>query len=145
MSGTKRGALYVGCALTHAPQEFRDEVRDTKEILRKEHGIDVLEFVGLEGGTEEDVYRWDVIECVGKCSAFVGVYGYPGDGLGYETAVANARGIPRLGVAHKDAKVSRLITGSAMHHGYPFIRYEDMRNEVPLLVVRHFVELQQVL
>lgn len=142
--GTEK-SLYIGCALTHAPEQFRNDVSGLKQILREEHGINVLDFVGLENGTEVDVYQWDILECVSKCNAFLGIYGYPGDGLGYETTIANARGIPRLGVAHENAKVSRLILGSAQYHDYPFERYRDMHQDIPRLVIREFIEIHNVL
>ncbi|HKK54530.1 MAG TPA: hypothetical protein VJ926_03360 [Patescibacteria group bacterium] len=42
-------SLYVGCALTHASEEFKEEVQLLKERLKKVSHV--LEFIGLVDGT----------------------------------------------------------------------------------------------
>src|SRR5664279_2524261 len=79
--------LYVGCSLTHAPEDFKTEVEGFKELLRKQ-GNEVFDFVGLENGTAEDVYRWDIGHCVRDCDVFIAICDHPALGLGWEIAEA---------------------------------------------------------
>ena len=52
--------IYVGMALTDAPEEFRDKFQnELKEMLRALVGVTVLDFIGLEGGSNVDVSRHD--------------------------------------------------------------------------------------
>ncbi len=137
--------LYVGCGLTYASQYFRHTVDSLKGKLRDEHGLYVFDFVGLENGTDEDVYRWDIDHCVATCDAFLSIHDYPGDGLGWETATAAARGIPILSTAHHNSRVSRLITGAAkVWPNITFARYDDMLRDVPALVIKHLVQIQPI-
>ena len=125
--------IYVGCSLTHAPEEFKASVEGFKTALRNEGGYEVLEFIGLVGGTAEDVYRWDVEKCVGTCSLFIAICDYPSIGLGYELATAvEKRGVQTLAVAHRDAKVTRLVLGIT-HPRFQFRRYDELSELVPLV------------
>lgn len=52
--------IYVGCSLTHATPEFRQNIADFKDSLRKKY--DVLDFLGVFGGdrfSANDVWRHD--------------------------------------------------------------------------------------
>ncbi len=114
--------IYVGCALTQASAEFRQHVDGLKDQLRY-LGHEVLDFVGLEAGTPEDVYAGD-IRCVRECDIFIAVCDYPAIGLGYELGVAvEVLGKPVLAVAHKNAVVTRLVLGIT-HPNFTFRRYQ---------------------
>ena len=65
-------SLYVACALNNAPQDYIDEVSKLKTTLVS-NGINVLHFLGIGSHPAVDVYEWDIEECVGKCSAFLGI------------------------------------------------------------------------
>jgi hypothetical protein len=78
-------SLYVGCALTHATEEFKQNVQTLKDRLREV--CHVLEFIGLVNGTEKDVYDHDINVCVRGCNLFVGICDQASIGLGYELAV----------------------------------------------------------
>lgn len=124
--------LYVGCALTHAPEEFQFKVEELKRLLAAR--CEVLEFLGTVKGTPRDVYRQDIQEHTSTCDMLLAICDYPAIGLGYELAYAvEKRGIPVLAVAHKDAKVSRLVLGID-RLGYTFARYQDLCRDVPLLL-----------
>lgn len=128
-------SLYIGCALTHAPETFRAEVGALKDSLRPYY--DVFDFVGLEDGTDRDVYNWDIKRCTTEADLFVGIHGFPGDGLGYELGYrVEALRKPALSVAHRDAKVSRLVTGieGPENPHFSFKRYNSLMGEVPLFI-----------
>ncbi len=112
--------IYVGCALTHAPEKFRKDVILLKEELRKHY--DVLDFVGLKGLTPRKVYKHDT-SCVRSCDLFVSICDYPSLGLGFELGLAVEIGKPILAFAHVDSKVSRLVLGVNAKK-YKFIRYK---------------------
>lgn len=69
--------LYVGCALTEAPEDFRNNAGYLKGVL----GADwqVLKFLGLTRGTSLDVYTQDIGK-VEECDAFVAITDYPSTG-----------------------------------------------------------------
>jgi hypothetical protein len=132
--------IYVGCSLTHAPQEFRDAVEGLKDALRAD--CTVLDFVGLEKGTAQDVYAWDIGHCIAECDLFVAVCDHPSLGLGYEMASAvESLKKPTLAIAHEDATIGRIILGISQPH-YAFERYGSMRTDVPALIhafaAKHF-------
>lgn len=122
--------IYVGCSLTHASEEFRQSVEVVKNELRNHKTI--LDFLGLEAGTEENVYLHD-IENVKACDLFVAICDHPSLGLGYELATAVEKyGKPTLAVAHADTKVTRMILG-INHPQFSFKRYTHI-SEIPALV-----------
>lgn len=127
--------LYVGCSLTQAPEAFKTNVENLKKELQKE--FEIFDFIGLTKGTAEDVYRWDVHECVAKCDMFVAICDFPSIGLGYELGVAVEKlNKPTLALAHSGSKLSRLLLGINLPH-YKLVRYETTE-QIPMLV-RAFV------
>ena len=131
--------LYVGCSLTHSPQEFRDLVSVLKETLKKEY--EVFEFVGLEAGTANDVYKEDIQKCVARCDFFVALCDYPSLGLGYELGTALEKySKPTLGLGHQEANISRLVMGID-HPMYTFKRYstsEEILDFIKEKELKHF-------
>lgn len=135
--------LYVGCSLTHAPEDFKENVEATKVALGK--NWEVMQFLGLTNGTAEDVYEQDIVRNVGGCDAFVGICDHPSIGLGWELSTATTLGKPTLALAHKDTKLTRLILGApAFNPTMRVIRYEDMIEEVPAIVAEEFGVVRDV-
>ncbi|MEX0931696.1 MAG: hypothetical protein WDZ88_03015 [Candidatus Paceibacterota bacterium] len=103
-------SIYVGCALTHAPQEYRDSIADLK--WRLGHYFRVKEFLGLTAGDEFAVYHEDIRCGVGGADIFVAFADYPSTGLGLELGAAFWRfQKPVLLLWQEDAVVTRLIKG----------------------------------
>src|SRR6266498_5570963 len=121
--------IYVGCSLTHAPEEFREGVERLKTELRKHYTI--LDFLGLEKGTPQDVFEHDT-QCVRDCELFVAECSLPATGVGYELGTALALNKQVLAVAYKDAKVGRLLLG-VTHPKYTFRRYDEMGEIVAMV------------
>jgi hypothetical protein len=116
--------IYVGCSLTHAPEDFISKIIEFKKAL-SQNNYDVMEFLGLTEGTPLDVYNQDILQCVGKCDVFIAVCDYPSIGLGYEMAVAVEKlGIPVLGLIHKSTKLTRLVKG-ILHKNFALREYEN--------------------
>ena len=126
--------LYVGCALTHATEEFKQNVQALKERLR---GIcHVLEFVGLVDGTSADVYHHDIDGGVRSCHLFVAICDQASIGLGYELAgQVEDRKKPTLAVAQIDAKVTRLVLGIDRPN-FEFKRYRDFDDLYNIIVAK---------
>jgi nucleoside 2-deoxyribosyltransferase len=124
--------IYVGCALTNAPQEFCDSVYELKRALR---GVrcEVFDFLGTTKGTPADVYRRDIIECVEKCDLFIAVCDFPSTGLGYEISHALSLDIRVLACAHEEAQVSRLIAGIP-NRLFSLHRYRALEHDIPPMV-----------
>lgn len=115
--------LYIGCALTHASEDFKSAVQALKDRLKE--SVNVLEFIGLVDGTAEDVYEHDINHCVRHCDLLVAICDQPSIGLGYELAVqVEDRKTPALAVAHEDAKVTRLVLGINQPN-FEFCRYQN--------------------
>lgn len=137
---SKESRIYVGCSLTQAPEKFRDEVERYKGSLR-DAGHEVLDFIGLENGTAEDVYRWDIERCVRTCDVLVGVCDYPSIGLGWELNEATRLGKEVLAVAHEQSQITRLVLGAAaVEPNIHFARYTDLSDTLP--IVNGLVHLQ---
>lgn len=126
--------LYIGCSLTHAPEEFKSSVEDLKTRLKAQ--FEVLEFIGLVNGTPTDVYHHDVQTCVGTCDLFVAICDFPSLGLGYELGTAIEKlHKPVLAVAHRDAHITRLVIGIDAP-GFKFKRYDEMAEIFDLVTAR---------
>jgi hypothetical protein len=128
--------LYVGCGLTHAPEAFKEEVEQFKQLLGKDWRV--ARFLGLEAGGPADVYEQDIEQNVRGCDAFVAVADHPATGLGWELGVADERRIPTLIIAHLGAQVSRLIVGAGdAREEIVFERYTSLLEDGPELVEKH--------
>lgn len=126
--------LYIGCALTHLPEDKKEDflkmVDNVKKKLRND--FEILEFWSALSpehalsGTPQEVYIYDIKECLMKADYMLAICDYYGLGLGYEIATAvERRGIPVLAAAHKDSKVSRLIRGID-HKNFCFMYYDSV-------------------
>ncbi len=127
--------VYVGCALTHAPQEFRESVEKLKDRLK---GIcQVLSFKGLsDDHIPYDVYSHDIYDCVKQCDILIAICDYPSIGLGWEMATQiEHRAKPLLAVAHKDALITKLIIDPQLP-GYEFRRYDDLEDVYDMVRAR---------
>ena len=137
--------LYVGASLTQAPKEFIDKVENLKKELRKEY--EILEFLGLENGTPQDVYKQDVQKCVALCDIFVAICDHPSLGLGYEMATALEKySKPTLALAMESAKISRLVLGID-HPMYTFKYYKTLEDIIALIKekeLKHFAPVAPI-
>jgi nucleoside 2-deoxyribosyltransferase len=132
--------VYVGCSLTHAPEEFRQKVEKLKEKLSTI--CHVLYFKGLVGEIPYKIYQWDIKECVYQCDIMVAVCDYPSIGLGIEMGTQmEARQKPVLAVAHKDSKVTDLIHDPRTP-GFIFYRYENFVEDVYNLVLQEIKRIE---
>lgn len=136
LTKVEKKKLYVGCGLTQAPQEFKNEVERTKEELAEDW--EIMQFQGTTAGSEIDVYEVDIIRNVGGCDAFVGIMDEPSWGLGFETHEAINKSKPTLLVAHVASKITRLALGAPHFVNMSFRRYEDMVQNVPDIVREEF-------
>jgi 2'-deoxynucleoside 5'-phosphate N-hydrolase len=113
--------IYLANSLTHAPEEYKVEMDELKNLLRKKY--EVLDWLGLEKGTAQDVYRHD-IECVKNCDLLLAECSYPAIGLGFEIATSLCLDKPVLAIAKTDTKVTRLVLGIT-HPLFTFMRYQN--------------------
>lgn len=113
--------IYVACALTHAPEEFREGIEQLKGWLRKDH--DILDFMGVKNGTPEEIFTHD-LGCVRRCDLVVADCTHPSIGLGMELGVAIERDKPILVVAKNGAKVSNIVFGIT-HPKFSLKQYQD--------------------
>lgn len=125
-------SLYVGCALTHATEDFKQNVQLLKERLKEI--CHVLEFIGLANGTAQDVYNHDINNCVRECNLFIAICDQASIGLGYELAVqVEDRKMPALAVAHVNSKVTRLVLGISQPN-FEFQQYRDFDDLYNIIV-----------
>ncbi|PIR93666.1 hypothetical protein COT97_05335 [Candidatus Falkowbacteria bacterium CG10_big_fil_rev_8_21_14_0_10_39_11] len=125
--------VYVGCALTQATEGFLQQVEAFKNILRSD--FEVLDFVGLEQGTDADVYHHDT-HCVRTCDLFVAICDYPAIGLGYELGLALEINKPVIALAHHESKVTRLVLGIDKPN-FKFHRYTQL-NDMNFVIKEQF-------
>ena len=120
--------VYVGCALTYASEDFKEQVEKFKDELRKI--CEVLCFLGINEDTPYAVYEHDIHRCVMRSDLVVAINDHPSTGLGYEMATqSEARRKPLLAVAHESSLVSDLILDTRQP-GYKFMRYKDLYADV---------------
>jgi hypothetical protein len=119
--------VYLGCSLKHAPQEYIDDVYRLREELKKD--FDILEFLGLGGGTDEEVFSHDE-SSVKKCDLMIAEVSHPSIGLGYEIGLADSLNKKIVAIAFADSKVSAMVTGNKRIR---LIKYTDIQEVVDIL------------
>ena len=131
--------IYVGCALTHATEEYRKKIEGFKNMLR-EKGFEVMDFLWAKlpdpraPGIEKAVYEWDIEECVGKCDLFVAICDEVSIGMGYELGTAVEKyGKPAMALIHKDGELTRVIRGIT-HPNFTYAQYENFEDAVNLVL-----------
>jgi hypothetical protein len=139
---SKQLKLYVGCALTEAPPEFRDKVTELKAALRAIWNPDtqgpkyeVFEFLGLTAGTPRDVFQKDINENVAKCDLLLIVGDYASWGAAIELTVGTMIHQKPVLFVKPGTKLTRIIPGMAEF--FPNLKYEfyeDMLRDVPKLL-----------
>lgn len=138
----QENGLYVACGLTNAPEDFVKDVETLKDNLRQDYNI--LDFIGLELGTDKDVYLHDV-EQVGRCAAMLAIADYPSTGMGGEIMLAKTLQKPTLAVVKSDTKVTRFLSGMAeVAPTVEMERYQDLRDVPDMLGVflaRHSIDI----
>lgn len=129
--------LYIGCSLTLLPPDKKDAFLQMITEIKKEltESFEILEFKGLNDLltdnplTPQEIYNFDIKECVMKADCMLAFCDYPSTGLGYEMATAVEKlDIPVLAVAHKDSVVGRIIRGID-HPNFQFMYYNSV-NEI---------------
>lgn len=128
--------IFVGHAVTKAPEAFTHEVDAFKDRLRDQQDYEVLDPLGL-GHEPNDIYRYAIKRCVAECTLFVAVCDYAPFGVGYELATAvEKHGKLALAVARQDQRVTNLLPGieDEDNPNYTFARYQDLIEDVPPMV-----------
>ena len=126
--------LYIGCSLTLLPEDKKESFLEMIDLIRKElrESFEIIEFKGLadlltdKPLSPQQIYDFDIRNCVMKADCMLAICDYPSTGLGYEMATAiEKRGIPVLAVAHKDQVVGRIIRGID-HKNFKFFYYNSV-------------------
>lgn len=117
--------LYVGMALTEAPEEFRGafqaEIKKGLSTLE----VEILDFIGLENGTEVDVYNHDRT-CTERADLCVFIVDHPSIGLGMEIAFREVSNQPYMVFAKEGKRVTRMLTGMLKKKVLPLHRYHEV-------------------
>jgi len=116
---------YVGCALTGAPQVFRDFVEMFKVTLTENFDVELLKFVGLTNGTPRDVFRTDLGN-VRKCDAMIAFVDLPSIGLGMEIKTAIEHKKPLLCLHRSGTSVTRMLTGARDEKELEMVPYHHL-------------------
>jgi len=123
--------VYISCALTYAPLEYKEQIFTFKDMLRKIPWIEVLDFVMVNSVQEYPdtghIYCNDIYDCVGKAHVLISGVSIPSIGLGWEMGTFNEKHVgPILMCAHEDAKVTKLVLGAVeTHPGLSLKRYKE--------------------
>ncbi|MEI6022388.1 MAG: hypothetical protein WCQ32_00915 [bacterium] len=117
--------IYVGCALTHAPNSFKQVIEELKTVLRKHEDVELLDFIdgsvepknGLS--IESQIYFHDIHNCVERADLLITDVTYPSIGLGWELGAAVERcGTPTIMCVQGNTLLSRLPRGAAQLRDY---------------------------
>ncbi len=115
---------YVGAALTGAPPEF---VKGFLPLLKKKirkMRVEVLDFIGLEGGTALVVFKHDR-KCTENADICVFILDHPSTGLGMEIMLREATGKPAVFFARRGVRVTRMLLGFLEERGLKVHRYRS--------------------
>ena len=122
--------IYVGMALTQAPQEFREDFqKELKDMLRSIEGVEVMDFVGLQGSTAGKVYSYDR-NCTETADLCVFIADYPSIGLGMEIMIRHFAQKPMLVCARANISVTRMLTGMCIEEDIQYFSYTTVVNIV---------------
>ncbi|HRI36379.1 MAG TPA: hypothetical protein PK765_04905 [bacterium] len=100
--------LYIGHGLTHAAQDFVEDMQLFRDSLADRY--ELLDFVGVVHGTAESVYAVDSHNVL-TCDAFIAECTHPSLGVGIELQIAANTTKPVLILHKRDTKVSRMALG----------------------------------
>lgn len=114
--------LYIGMALTHAPEAFKIFGQDLIDEFER-RDITLLKFVGLTGSDEITVYERDR-EYTEKADLTVFICDQPSIGLGMEIVFRFFSAKSMLLCAHKEARVTRMVLGFCQKEKVPLHRYQ---------------------
>lgn len=135
MESTLKYQVYVGCALTTAPQSFRDTVAAFKIALAavrdSKREFEILEFVGLENGTAQEVYDHDLGN-VEQCHVMIAFVEEPSIGLGIELATAIRLEKPILCLHRPESRVTRMLFGARDKHLLAIMPYDGIDDAVSI-------------
>ncbi|MEW6569325.1 MAG: nucleoside 2-deoxyribosyltransferase [Chloroflexota bacterium] len=126
--------LYFSCSLTGGRNDQQIYAAIVRHLLTRGHEVPTAHLadprvMDLERVVDpNEVFRRDVA-WIRACHALVAEVSTPSHGVGYEIALALSLGKPVLCCYRDGARVSKMITG----------------NDAPGLIVRSYVELQEVL
>lgn len=125
----KKIKAYIGCSLTHSTEEFKKEISDFKDRLRK--NIIVLDFLGLKASSAQIAFESD-IKFVRKADLIISDFTNNSIGAGIEWGVAFQMDKPIITIAQKNAVVSRFPFGyiSNKHMTYRYETLDDAYNFV---------------
>ena len=123
--------IYLGCALSSASQEFKEQISEFRNALKED--FEILEFLSdplkiAEQSTDlelcQQIYEHDR-NCVLACDLMIAEVSYPSLGEGMELAFAVQNKKPIIAIANHNANVSRMILGINDTH-FEIIRYNDI-------------------
>jgi fructose-specific component phosphotransferase system IIB-like protein len=120
--------VYWGCALTHAPEEYKGTMNRAISFIKNYHPqVQLLEFLGTTAGTSEDVYIQDIETNVASCNLFLNDVSCASLGLGFELASALLYyNKPVISFVHENIRLTRLLLGAAeRHENYKILSYRD--------------------
>ncbi len=120
--------VYWGCALTHAPEEYRETMNRVISFIKNYHPqVQLLEFLGTTAGSAQDVYIQDIETNVASCDLFLNDVSQTSLGLGFELSSALLYyNKPTVSFVHENIRLTRLLLGAAeCHENYKIISYWD--------------------
>jgi len=121
--------IYVGCSLTYASEEYRNDIKTFKNKLRNYY--EILDFFSpIKNGKlnndwikSKDVFEWDS-NCIKECDILIAECSYPSLWLWYEIWYANNLWKKIIALAKDWVKVSKMIKWINTPN-FSFFRYEN--------------------
>lgn len=145
----KKIRVYIGCALTHAPESYKKDIQLFKKEFKKHTGIRILNFLGPKKKGESKrsharrVYKKDIKNCVGTCHVMIGELSLPSTGLGYELAtLIEKHGLRTMMCARRGTKVSNLPYGAPLHVDNPHASFKWYKKSIIELLPYFIKELE---
>jgi hypothetical protein len=121
--------IYISCAYTAAPKEFLDAMNQFKQVLSRDFAV--FDFLLGPHAQPHEVFGWST-DCVKDCDLFIPDFTYPSTEIGYELGIAIAYKKNILGIAQKDANVSKLVLG-VNYPRFSFRKYDELSELISII------------
>lgn len=117
----RKPLVYLGCALTHAPGEFLEDISYLRQAISPY--VEWLTFLGLNHPSLSDAFQYD-LNCVRRCDLLIANMTYPSLGLGMEYGVAVETRKPIISLADDHLAAPRLLAWGYWDPLHFKLRYE---------------------
>ena len=125
--------VYFGCALSHAPASFLEDIAYIKRRLAPY--AELLNFLGLHHPNVGDAFQYD-LNCVRRCDLIIGDLTHPSLGLGMELGIAIENRKPMIMLANDKLAAERLLMWGSWDPLHFKLRYKSRKQAADFAIAK---------